>query len=116
MAKLVSAATGIDYTWEDILTVGERIYAVEYALQRRFGLGKDSDEPPVRFFEEKSKSGFVLDREKFETSRSQYYEIRGYDKSGVPTAEKLKELGLEDVNEDLRKRKVAEHLVQKTAS
>lgn len=116
MAKLVSAATGIDYTWEDILTVGERIYAVEYALQRRFGLGKESDQPPVRFFEEKSKSGYVLDRKKFETSRSQYYEIRGYDESGVPSAEKLKELGLDDVNEDLRKRKVAERLTQKMAS
>lgn len=115
MARLVSAATGMPYTWEDILKVGERIYAVEYAMQRRFGLGPESDQPPARFFEEKTQSGYVLDKVKFEASRSQYYEIRGYDTNGVPTEKKLLELGLQDVAADLEQREVAAKLQKASA-
>jgi aldehyde:ferredoxin oxidoreductase len=110
MANLITAATGIKYNWEDILQAGERIYAVEYAMQRRFGLGRESDQPPLRFFEEKSQQGHILNKEKYEAALSQYYQIRGYDQNGVPTEKKLKALGLEDVADDMKKRKVAECL------
>ena len=44
----------------------------------------------------------VLDREKFEQMKDEYYEIRGWDKeTGIPTREKLVELGLEDVAEEV---------------
>jgi aldehyde:ferredoxin oxidoreductase len=39
----------------------------------------------------------VLDREKFEKMKDEYYEQRGWDLgTGVPTPEKLAELGLEN--------------------
>jgi aldehyde:ferredoxin oxidoreductase len=38
-----------------------------------------------------------LDREKFEQMKEEYYKQRGWDpKTGIPTREKLTELGLED--------------------
>jgi aldehyde:ferredoxin oxidoreductase len=41
--------------------------------------------------------GAVLDREKFEQMKDDYYDQRGWDpKTGIPTREKLTELGLED--------------------
>ena len=107
MAKLVSAATGIDYSWKDILACGDRIYTVEYAMQRRFGLRKESDYLPEINFNEPirdgPKKGTVLDKEKFGKMLREYYEIRGYDEEGIPTSEKLEELGLKDVAEDLKK-------------
>ncbi len=40
----------------------------------------------------------MLDREKFEGMKDEYYEKRGWDKAtGIPTREKLEELGLKDV-------------------
>jgi len=40
----------------------------------------------------------VIDEKKFEQMKDEYYEIRGWDRnSGIPTKEKLMELGLGDV-------------------
>ncbi len=40
----------------------------------------------------------MLDKDKFEGMKDEYYELRGWDKStGVPTREKLEQLGLKDV-------------------
>ncbi len=50
--------------------------------------------------------GAVLDREKFEQMKDEYYEQRGWDKAtGIPTREKLVELGLEDVAAEVLDRK-----------
>jgi aldehyde:ferredoxin oxidoreductase len=38
---------------------------------------------------------------KWEEMLDDYYRLRGWDRNGVPTREKLKELGLEDVAKDL---------------
>ena len=38
---------------------------------------------------------------KWEEMLDDYYRLRGRNKNGVPTREKLKELGLEDVAKDL---------------
>jgi phenylacetate-coenzyme A ligase PaaK-like adenylate-forming protein len=59
------------------------------------------DIPPKKFFDKplgKGKfEGAVLDREKFEQMKDEYYDQRGWDpKSGIPTRKKLMELGLEE--------------------
>ncbi|MGQ9921933.1 MAG: aldehyde ferredoxin oxidoreductase C-terminal domain-containing protein, partial [Desulfobacca sp.] len=43
-------------------------------------------------------AGQVLDRERFEKMKEEYYELRGWDKTtGIPTRAKLAELGLQEV-------------------
>ena len=37
----------------------------------------------------------MLDKEEFKDSIQEYYFLRGWSKKGIPTAEKLSELGLE---------------------
>ena len=40
----------------------------------------------------------MIDAKKFEQMKDEYYEIRGWDKqTGIPTKEKLVELGLSDI-------------------
>lgn len=108
IAKLATALTGIQYNWQDILKCGERIWTVEYAIQRRYGLRRKDDFPPDRFFEEPIPDGMnrgaVLDREKYENMLIEYYHIRGYNDEGIPTRQKLEELGLKDIADDLEKR------------
>jgi len=110
MAKLLSAVTGVEYDWKEVMQCGERIYTVEYAMQRRFGWRRIDDHPPERAFKEPIPSGphkgKVLDREKYEKMLDEYYEVRGYDKEGIPTLETLQRLGLQDIADDLKKRNI----------
>ena len=49
-----------------------------------------------------SKKGTVVDQEKFANMLSEYYELRGWDKSsGLQTKQKLTELDLADIAEGL---------------
>ncbi len=55
-----------------------------------------------------SKKDMVFDREKFEKLKDEYYELRGWDvATGLQTVAKLKELGLGDIGEDLKRRGLA---------
>ncbi len=52
-----------------------------------------------------SRKGKVLNREKFEKMKDEFYELRGWDvASGLQTKAKLMELDLDDIIEDLEKR------------
>jgi aldehyde:ferredoxin oxidoreductase len=52
-----------------------------------------------------SRKGMVVDRDKFEKMKDEYYQWRGWDiNTGLPTAEKLRELRLEDIADELSTR------------
>jgi aldehyde:ferredoxin oxidoreductase len=68
-------------------------------------LSRKDDTLPVKIFSEPLKKGpfkgEIMDREKFERMKDEYYELRGWDKeTGIPKEETLIAFGLEDlVNE-----------------
>jgi len=115
--EMIKAATGwTDFDEEAFLKVGERIYA----LSRLFNLytqgitdpKKEWDCPEMfptkRWFHEplptgpfKGKAAFDGDPSKlFDEALPNYWEKRGWTKDkGIPTAEKLKELGIADIAE-----------------
>jgi len=45
----------------------------------------------------------VVDRDQFALMMSEYYELRGWDMSGLQTKQKLAELDLGDIAEELAK-------------
>jgi aldehyde:ferredoxin oxidoreductase len=52
--------------------------------------------------------GTVIDRAKFEQMKDEYYQLRGWDvATGLQTRAKLKELGLDDIGQDLSERGLA---------
>ncbi len=102
--KLLQAATGVTYTWDDLELVANRIYALirmfwirEY---RAAGIewGKHLDYPPDKWFERPLTKGPLagakLDREKYDSMLMKYYELRGWDKRGIPKRETLEKLNL----------------------
>ncbi|MDI6819853.1 MAG: aldehyde ferredoxin oxidoreductase family protein [Candidatus Hodarchaeaceae archaeon] len=94
-AKLLTAATGIEFTDEDIMTVGERIWNLERLYNIREGLGAKDDVLPKRLAEEPMPEGPSRGRRSMVASMlPSYYASRGWDSSGVPTEEKLRQLGL----------------------
>ena len=97
--KLLSTATGrqefadTDYLW----LVGERVYNLERMFNIREGFGRKDDVFPERFLKEPMPDGPSAGQV-FEADLllEDYYKVRGWDlKTGIPTEEKLKELGLD---------------------
>jgi aldehyde:ferredoxin oxidoreductase len=96
----LSAITGIEWSEEEYLKAGERIYNLERTLNCREGFAREDDILPDRFFEEPltigPAKGAVLNRAEFQKMLIDYYRERGWDeKTGRPLASKLKSLGLE---------------------
>ena len=92
---LVNAATGFNYTDEELLQVGERIWNLERVFNLKAGVGPEQDTLPKRLLEEPMpdgpNKGHVV---RLSEMLPKYYNIRGWDEKGHPTDEKLKELGL----------------------
>lgn len=107
--KILSAATGVSYDWEKLYTVADRIYALIRALWIREmnGWTRDMDMPPVKWFKKPlSKgpyAGMKLDYDKYNQLLDYYYELRGWDKRGVPKKETLERLGLGFVADTLER-------------
>ena len=108
--RTVNVVTGMDMSVEDGQKTGERIWNIIRAFSVREGYRRKHDKLPRRFMEEPIKSGpskgQLISREMLDNMLDQYYEFRGWDnKTGIPTRERLIELGLEDVADDMEKYK-----------
>ena len=92
---ITAAATGIPYTLDDFVKIGERTWNLERLWNQRAGLGRADDTLPKRLLEEGHKDGpakgVTVD---LDTMLPVYYKERGWDEEGRPTPEKLAELGL----------------------
>ncbi len=93
---LISAGTGFDYTVEELLTCGERIWNLERLFNLKAGMNPSKDDTlPKRFLKEAMpegpKKGSVVPLSEM---LKEYYSIRGWNEKGIPTQEKLSELEL----------------------
>jgi aldehyde:ferredoxin oxidoreductase len=98
--RMLTAATGWEVDVAGLGQVGERIWNLERLFNIREGKGRADDLPPRRLLEEPISTGPAkgerLERHRYEAMLSEYYRLRGWDgETGVPTGEKLAELGLE---------------------
>ena len=86
-------AVGSDESDEDILLKGERIWNLE--KQFNIAAGVEKDTLPPRLLREKLPSGPAQGKvNELHIMLEEYYKARGWDKEGIPTAEKIKELNL----------------------
>lgn len=103
---LITNATGWDLGVGDFRKSGERIYNLIRAFCVREGITREADTLPKRLMEdplpEGPAQGMVIDTDTLEMMKDAYYKFRGWDKqTGKPTPEKLRELGLDDLIDDL---------------
>jgi aldehyde:ferredoxin oxidoreductase len=95
LAELLSALTGVEYSTDDFMRCGDRIWNLERVWNLRAGLSAEDDALPPRLVKSPLKTG----ASKGAVSRLPemlpvYYERRGWDANGVPTQAHLRELGL----------------------
>ncbi len=91
---IINAVTGFNYTTEDIMKVGERIYNLERVFNLKAGIKVEEDTLPTRFLKDPMPEGPNKGNvSKLDQLLPAYYKLRGW-KDGIPSPEKLKELSL----------------------
>ncbi|SFR36309.1 aldehyde ferredoxin oxidoreductase family protein [Halogeometricum limi] len=90
------AAVGLDYTPEELRTVGERVWTLTRLFNVREGFDRSDDSLPDVLTRPQREGGHEgLDEAEFEATLDAYYERLGWDREGVPTRETCERLGLE---------------------
>ena len=95
ITELLNGATGAGFTPEEVERVGERIFNAERLFLVAAGFGRAQDTLPSRITREPMPSGPAKGMVcHLEEMLVPYYRLRGWTPEGVPTEEKLRELGL----------------------
>ncbi len=88
LAELLNAATGSDHNEESLMKIGTKLTHLARSYNLRNGRTHKDDTIPERFFNEVNLGGFMkgkkLDRKLFDSLVGEYYQIRGWDKHGIP--------------------------------
>jgi aldehyde:ferredoxin oxidoreductase len=94
--NLLNAATGADYALDELEKIGDRILNAERLFLMRAGFDRRQDSLPDRFTQtpmpDGPAKGVVCHLDEM---LEQYYQIRGWSQDGLPTGEKLSDLGLD---------------------
>jgi aldehyde:ferredoxin oxidoreductase len=92
----LNSATGWDLELEELMLTGERITNLKRMFCVKRGISRKDDTLPVRVLTQRLASGGtrgnIFD---LEAMLNEYYSVRGWNDEGIPTKEKLIELGLE---------------------
>ncbi|WP_128378726.1 aldehyde ferredoxin oxidoreductase family protein [Streptomyces cavernae] len=95
LAEMLSALTGEEYSLEEFLRAGERIWNNERLWNLKVGYSAADDTLPKRLLEEPIKTGASRGEvNRLDEMLPEYYSLRGWDADGVPTQAKLEELAL----------------------
>lgn len=90
-------ATGREWTIEELMACGQRIYHLGRLINHTCGLSGEDDRMPERItgepYQEGNAAGNVPEHQ---VMLEEYYRLQGWDEKGVPTVERIKELGLEE--------------------
>jgi aldehyde:ferredoxin oxidoreductase len=97
IAKGFELATGIKYSNLELLECAKRSMALQRLINVRDGIRKTDDTLPPKMRQAAVVGGRAGKAPlNFEKMLNDYYVLRGWDDSGIPTKESLEKLGLED--------------------
>jgi len=95
LTELMNLTTGAQYSPEEIMKSAERIYNLERLFLIAAGSGANDDTLPYRVLHEPMPEGPAKGRVvELDVMLPKFYQLRGWDENGVPTRDKLEELGL----------------------
>jgi aldehyde:ferredoxin oxidoreductase len=98
LAEMLSALTGINYPVEEFMKAGERIWNMEKLWNLRVGLTATDDILPERLLKDPISTGPAKGGvNRLGEMLPEYYELRGWDRNGIPGEAKLNELSLNGV-------------------
>lgn len=100
-ANLYTLVTGIEMSGEEMKRSGERISNIARLFNTREGFTRKDDHLPVKVMttpipDEGVAKGSCITQDELDELLDDYYKVRGWSESGIPTTDKLRELSLED--------------------
>lgn len=105
LSHLYSLVTGISMTPLELRSAGERIYNLEKAYNIRERWTRKDEYPPPRAFEDPVPDGIakgsLLTREGYDLMLDAYFKARGWNIQGIPAKQKLCDLGLDKIAQDI---------------
>ncbi|MHA1616676.1 MAG: aldehyde ferredoxin oxidoreductase family protein [Candidatus Njordarchaeales archaeon] len=102
ISKLLSLATGWDFSPEKLYNIGERIYNLKRGINNLYGISRKDDSLPEIVLKPYEKGAIAgqSPKDQLETALMEYYKLRGWDwDTGKPKKEVLEKLGLRDLAE-----------------
>jgi aldehyde:ferredoxin oxidoreductase len=97
LADALKAATGFDYTLDEIIECGARIWMLQRGLNNLMGVTAADDRMPKRILTAHTEGGAAGSVPNADLMRDEYYKARGLDANGRPLKDKLNSLGLADL-------------------
>jgi aldehyde:ferredoxin oxidoreductase len=105
IANLINATTGWDFDYDAVDLIGERAHTIKKAFNIREGWTREDDHLPYRWQQEPMtkgvSAGHVVTDEELEYLKDLYYEAKGWTEEGLIPEERLVELGMEDVAQEI---------------
>ncbi len=101
LANMLNAATGSEYTVDDLLKIGERLWLLKRAIGNMMGVRIEDDRLPQKLLTPVKEGAAADSVPDIEMMLKEYYDIRGLDLEGIPTRETLERVGLGDIAEKL---------------
>jgi len=103
LARYYSLTTGIALTPEELRRAGERINNLGRLYNIREGLTRKDDHLPAKVMstpipDDTVSKGSYISKKELDFMLDDYYSHRGWTREGIPTLEKLRELGVEDLS------------------
>jgi len=93
--KYLNAATGANYTLDELLKAGERIFNAERQFLVKAGFSRKDDSLPPRQTQEPMPDGFAKESVcHLEQMLDEYYSLRGWTTDGILKEETLERLDL----------------------
>jgi len=94
--KGLELVTGMKMSIAKYAKCGERGYNLERALDAKFGVTTKDDTLPKRLTDELQDPNDPKSKVPLDKMKRVYYQARGWTKDGIPSAEKLKKLNIEE--------------------
>lgn len=95
ISNMLRNTIGVDLPDTEILKIGERIWNLERMFNLEAGFTKEDDTLPPRLLNEPLTTGPAKGKvAELAIMLEEYYKVRGWDKDGIPTEEKIDELSI----------------------
>lgn len=105
IAKLINATTGWNFDYDDVELIGIRAHTIKKAFNIREGWTTADDDLPWRWkheaFTKGASAGVFVTEEELAYLKDLYYQAKGWTKDGLIPKERLVELGMPDVAEQI---------------
>ena len=99
MSRFLAAVTGRVLDTDELMEIGERIYTYKRLLATRMGISRADDTLPERLLTS-DRGGSVAGHFAWLDAAvlNEYYDLRGWDRSGIPTVDTVRRLSIDQLS------------------